>query len=123
MRTVLVLFTRDLRVPRSASALSRAAREYEQVVPLFVVDDRVMGSRPAPNRTSFLLDALADLRESLRERGGNLVIRTAIPSRRPFEWLERSERPRSSSGRTRAATPRPGRGGSRTHANASASSY
>jgi deoxyribodipyrimidine photo-lyase len=74
LRTAIVLFTRDLRL-HDHRGLSEAAREFERVVPLFVVDDRVLGSRPAPNRTSFLLDALADLRGSLRERGGDLVIR------------------------------------------------
>jgi deoxyribodipyrimidine photo-lyase len=76
--TAVVLFTRDLRV-HDHRALSDAAREYERVVPLFVVDDRVLGSRPAPNRTTFLLDALADLREALRKRGGDLVIRRGDP--------------------------------------------
>jgi deoxyribodipyrimidine photo-lyase len=78
MRTAVVLFTRDLRV-HDHRALREAAREYERVVPLFVVDDPVLGSHPAPSRTSFLLDALADLRESLRKRGGDLVIRRGDP--------------------------------------------
>jgi deoxyribodipyrimidine photo-lyase len=78
MRTAVVLFTRDLRV-HDHRALRDAVPEYEQVVPLFVVDDCIVGSDPAPNRASFLIDALADLRESLRKRGGNLVIRRGDP--------------------------------------------
>ena len=73
MHTALVLFTRDLRV-HDHRGLSEAARSYERVVPLFVLDDRILESRTA-NRISFLLDALADLRESLRECGGDLVVR------------------------------------------------
>ena len=45
-------------------------------MPLFVLEDRlVTGPLAAPNRVRFLLEALADLRSSLRERGGDLVIR------------------------------------------------
>jgi deoxyribodipyrimidine photo-lyase len=46
---------------------------FEHVVPLFVLDERLLGS---PNRTVFLLEALADLRTSL---GGRLVIRRGDP--------------------------------------------
>jgi deoxyribodipyrimidine photo-lyase len=48
MRTALVLFTRDLRV-HDQRALGEAAREYEQVVPLFVVDDRGVAARTEPD--------------------------------------------------------------------------
>jgi deoxyribodipyrimidine photo-lyase len=45
-------------------------------VPLFVLDDDLLGSRfAAPNRLGFLLESLADLRAALRERGGDLVVR------------------------------------------------
>jgi deoxyribodipyrimidine photo-lyase len=75
MKTALVLFTRDLRVHDQA-ALATAAREAERVVPLFVFDERLIASRcAAPNRLAFLLDCLADLDRSLRERGGLLVVR------------------------------------------------
>lgn len=64
----VVLFSRDLRV-HDNPALAAAAERFEQVVPLFVLDDRLLGSA---NRTAFLLEALADLRKSL---GGKLVVR------------------------------------------------
>jgi deoxyribodipyrimidine photo-lyase len=72
--TVVVLFTRDLRVhdhPALAAAIERA----ERVVPLFVVDDAVLEAFGAPNRVAFLLEALAELRDALRSRGSNLVLR------------------------------------------------
>jgi deoxyribodipyrimidine photo-lyase len=76
--TAIVLFTRDLRVhdhPALVAAVGRADR----VVPLFVFDDRILGSRyAAPNRVGFLLDALDDLRSSLRARGGDLVLRRGL---------------------------------------------
>jgi deoxyribodipyrimidine photo-lyase len=75
VRTAVVLFTRDLRV-QDHPALATAAREADRVVPLFVVDDRIRASGfVTPNRAAFLADALADLEEALRERGGRLVVR------------------------------------------------
>jgi deoxyribodipyrimidine photo-lyase len=58
-------------------ALSAAAREAEEVVPLFVLDDAIVGSELAgPNRIAFLLDALRDLDASLTRRGARLVLRS-----------------------------------------------
>ena len=67
-----MLFTRDLRV-RDNPALVAACEQADLVVPLFVVDARLMSA--APNRARFLLQSLADLRESLRSRGGDLTVR------------------------------------------------
>jgi deoxyribodipyrimidine photo-lyase len=75
VRTAVVLFTRDLRV-HDQPALAEAAAAAERVVPLFVLDDGILGSGFArPNRVRFLLDSLADLRRSLRDLGGTLVVR------------------------------------------------
>jgi deoxyribodipyrimidine photo-lyase len=73
--TAIVLLTRDLRV-HDQPALAAACERAEAVVPLFVLDDAVLGSRyAAPNRLSQLRDALVDLHASLRERGGGLLVR------------------------------------------------
>ena len=74
-RTAVVLFTRDLRV-HDNPALHAACQSFEAVVPLFVVDPSVPSS---PNRRRFLRESLADLRETLRHKGGDLVIRTGDP--------------------------------------------
>ncbi|MDQ3065944.1 MAG: DNA photolyase family protein [Actinomycetota bacterium] len=74
MRTVVVLFTRDLRV-HDQQALAQAVERAERVVPLFVLDDRLLANFGAPNRVAFLLDSLQDLRRSLESRGGGLAIR------------------------------------------------
>lgn len=75
MRTHVVLFTRDLRV-HDHPALEAAVSDADRVVPLFVLDDVILGSSyAAPNRCQFLLDSLADLRRSLEVRGGDLVLR------------------------------------------------
>lgn len=68
----VVLFTRDLRV-HDHPALACAVREFEEVIPLFVLDDGLLGSG---NRTAFLLESLHGLRRSL---GGSLVVRQGDP--------------------------------------------
>lgn len=75
MSTAVVLFTRDLRV-HDHPALHAACTEASRVVPVFVFDETILGSRyAAPNRVAGLLESLADLRAGLRERGGDLVLR------------------------------------------------
>ena len=76
-RIAVVLFTRDLRV-HDHPGLAEAARSSRYVVPVFVLDDEVL-DRAGPNRVAFLVEALADLRESLRQRGADLVIRRGDP--------------------------------------------
>ena len=76
MRTAVVLFTRDLRV-RDNPALAAACAHAERVVPLFVLDPALQSG--SPNRVRFLHQALADLRGTLRARGGDLVVRTGDP--------------------------------------------
>ena len=71
--TALVWFRRDLRV-HDHPPLRAALDAFERVVPAFVLDDRLLDGRHAsPSRTRFMLESLADLRESLRRRGGDLV--------------------------------------------------
>jgi deoxyribodipyrimidine photo-lyase len=72
--TAVVLFTRDLRV-HDQRALRAAADRSGRVVPLFVLDDSFWRTGAGANRRLFLRDALADLRESLRRLGGDLVVR------------------------------------------------
>ncbi|HEY2141869.1 MAG TPA: deoxyribodipyrimidine photo-lyase [Solirubrobacteraceae bacterium] len=75
MKTVVVLFTRDLRV-RDQPALAAAVRDAERVVPTFVLDDELIaGSQAVPNRLAFLVESLRDLDHLLRERGARLVVR------------------------------------------------
>jgi deoxyribodipyrimidine photo-lyase len=74
MRADVVLFTRDLRV-HDHPALAAAADRSDRVLPLFVLDDRVLATFGAPNRMRFLAQSLADLDAALRERGSALVVR------------------------------------------------
>jgi len=79
MDTAIVLFTRDLRL-HDNPALHLACARARQVVPLFVLDRAITAPALRPNRARFLAESLADLRESLRERGGDLVIRRGDPA-------------------------------------------
>ena len=76
MKTAVVLFTRDLRV-RDNPALAAACANAERVVPLFVLDPKLQTC--SANRLRFMHQALADLRESLRGLGGDLMIRRGDP--------------------------------------------
>jgi len=80
IETALVLFNRDLRV-HDQPALAAAAKA-ERTVPLFVFDERLLRSRfAAPNRVAFMLEALHDLDQELRKRGGRLFVRQGDPVR------------------------------------------
>ncbi|WP_405145176.1 DNA photolyase family protein [Sphaerisporangium sp. NBC_01403] len=74
MDTVIVLLTRDLRV-HDHPALAEACARARSVVPLFVLDTAIRGH----HRQGFLAEALADLRSSLRDLGGDLVVRRGDP--------------------------------------------
>ena len=51
-------------------------------MPLFVLDERLLGSRfAAPNRVAFMREALRDLDEALRKAGGRLFVRRGDPVR------------------------------------------
>jgi deoxyribodipyrimidine photo-lyase len=78
VKTAVVLFNRDLRV-HDNPALAAAAKA-ERTVPLFILDEALLGSRfAAPNRVAFMLEALHDLDASLRRAGGRLFVRRGDP--------------------------------------------
>ena len=75
----IVWFRRDLRV-HDHPALTTAARSADRVVPVFVLDERLLRGRfPSGPRAHFLLGCLAELRTALRERGADLVVRRGPP--------------------------------------------
>jgi deoxyribodipyrimidine photo-lyase len=80
IETALVLFNRDLRV-HDNPALAAAANA-QRTVPLFVFDERLLGSRiAAPNRVAFMLEALRDLDAELHRAGGRMFVRRGDPVR------------------------------------------
>jgi deoxyribodipyrimidine photo-lyase len=74
VKTAIVLFNRDLRVHDNPALF--AAAKAERTVPLFVLDEDLLGRRfAAPNRVAFMREALADLDEALKKAGGRLFVR------------------------------------------------
>jgi deoxyribodipyrimidine photo-lyase len=71
--TSVVVFTRDLRTRDHPALVAAAAAE--RTVPLFVLDEATLTAHGSANRIHFLLDCLHDLRDRLRELGGDLVLR------------------------------------------------
>lgn len=89
MSHALLWFRTDLRLHDHEAlevAAAHARRHGGTVVPVYVVDPRVVGAttplgfaKTGAFRLRFLLEALGDLRSSLRERGSDLVIRHGHP--------------------------------------------
>jgi deoxyribodipyrimidine photo-lyase len=84
VRTLIHWFRRDLRVADN-TALSRAARDAERVVPVFLLDDHYAADpNVGPARLRFLRESLEELALSLPRAGGSLLVRrgpaaTALP--------------------------------------------
>ena len=93
MRTAIVWFRRDLRV-HDHPALTAAHREADRVVPLFVLDPRLLdaGRFPSRNRAWFMLESLRELRGALRDRGGRAVRARRAAGARPAADRARSRR-------------------------------
>ncbi len=78
-RPAIVWFRRDLRL-HDHPALTTAATDGRAVVPLFVVDPRLVHGRFAsPNRTWFLLETVRVLAADLAAVGAPLVVRVGDP--------------------------------------------
>ena len=75
-----LLFRDDLRVHDNPT-LAAAARETDTVVPVYVFDDRDYGetrygtAKTGATRARFVRESVEDLRDSLRELGGDLAVR------------------------------------------------
>ncbi len=75
MTTVIHWFRRDLRVEDN-TALARAAREADGVLPVFVLDEHYASDpNVGPSRFRFLRESLQDLDRSLTRLGSRLVLR------------------------------------------------
>jgi deoxyribodipyrimidine photo-lyase len=74
----IVWFRRDLRLS-DHPALSEAVASAVDVLPLYVLDERLL-AKAAPARAWFLHGALAALDRSLRERGSGLLVRSGDPA-------------------------------------------
>ncbi|KAF3322775.1 blue-light photoreceptor PHR2-like protein [Carex littledalei] len=84
-RCTVVWLRADLRV-HDNEALSIASSESLSMLPVFLLDPRDFGRSPSsgfdrtgPFRAAFLLESVKDLRNSLRARGSDLVVRVGRP--------------------------------------------
>ncbi|MGI8411687.1 MAG: cryptochrome/photolyase family protein [Solirubrobacteraceae bacterium] len=79
--SALLWLRRDLRL-HDHPALQAALEASDEVVAVFCLDDRLLhGRHESGARTQFMLECLADLDTSLRERGSGLVVRHGLPER------------------------------------------
>jgi deoxyribodipyrimidine photo-lyase len=77
--TSILWLRRDLRI-HDHPALDAARTGADHLVPVFCLDDRLLHGRHSSGpRTQFLLECLADLDRSLRNRGSRLVVRHGRP--------------------------------------------
>jgi deoxyribodipyrimidine photo-lyase len=88
--TAILWYRRDLRV-HDHPALHAARERADRLVPVFVLDDRLLHGRHASGtRTQFLLECLADLDAALEQRGTRLVIRHGTPERELAALVEQT---------------------------------
>lgn len=83
--TAVVWFRNDLRISDN-EALLKAWQSSQAVVPLYVADPRVYGTtytfgfpKTGELRAQFIMESVADLRDSLRQRGLDLIVRQGKP--------------------------------------------
>lgn len=83
---IIYWFRNDLRL-QDNEAFFAATESAQEVVPVYVFDPRQFGKtklgfrRTGALRAQFLLASVLDLRERLRERGGDLLIRVGEPEK------------------------------------------
>lgn len=84
-KTILVWFRNDLRI-RDNETLHQAAQDADHIIPIYCFDPRQFAQTKQHNfpktgtfRTNFLLESVQDLRYSLQDLGGDLIIRTGKP--------------------------------------------
>lgn len=86
MNRILYWFRNDLRL-HDNEGFVRALENADQVLPVFVFDPRWFTKHPqlgfsktAAFRANFLIESVTDLRQSLRNRGADLIIRIGKPA-------------------------------------------
>jgi deoxyribodipyrimidine photo-lyase len=79
MKTAIWWIRRDLRLSDN-QALTEALRQTDTVVPVFILDPKLLASEYAGQaRLAFLLDGLRELDNNLKRRGSQLILRRGDP--------------------------------------------
>lgn len=73
------IFRRDLRLEDN-TALNTLAREVDEIIPVFIFDERQVGDQPyrGAHAVQFLCESLTDLDADLRARGGALLVQSGV---------------------------------------------
>lgn len=93
---ILVWFRNDLRL-RDNETLSRAIQQGIEVIPVYCFDPRMFGKtelgfpKTGSIRAKFLLESVADLRQSFRRLGGDLAIIQGKPEEAVIELAKKVE--------------------------------
>ena len=84
MKKAIVWFRNDLRL-HDNEALVDALKHADEIIPVYVLDDRIFRTKTkfgfektGVHRLRFILDSLADLRQSLEALGTTLIVRQGI---------------------------------------------
>jgi deoxyribodipyrimidine photo-lyase len=83
-RRILLWHRNDLRL-HDLQPLTQALKASASIIPLYCFDDRQFGQtsfgfpKTGKFRSQFLLESVADLRQSYQTRGSNLVVRQGLP--------------------------------------------
>ena len=81
---ILIWYRNDLRV-HDLLALDEAVQQKAEIIPVYCFDDRLFGEtsfgfpKTGNYRLQFLIESVADLRDSLQKLGSNLVVRRGLP--------------------------------------------
>ena len=83
-KRILIWYRRDLRL-HDHKPMYQALQQKAQVIPLYCFDERQFATtsfgfpKTGAFRAQFLLEAVADLRNSLSKLGSNLIVRQGFP--------------------------------------------
>ena len=79
MKTAIWWIRRDLRLSDNQT-LTEALRQADVVVPVFILDPKLLASEYAGQaRLAFLFAGLRELEKNLRQRGSQLILRRGDP--------------------------------------------
>ena len=96
-KSVIVWFRQDLRL-HDNEALYDALRSGEEVLPIYVFDERVfLGEtsygfpKTGKYRTQFIIESVQDLRKNLRALGSDLIVRIGKPEEIIFDLAQKAK--------------------------------
>lgn len=91
----IVWFRNDLRI-HDNEALSEAINRAEEIIPVYVFDDRVFMGKTSNGfrkterfRARFIIESVADLRSNLQSRGAQLIVRVGKPEDIIFDLAQK----------------------------------